>query len=69
MRHLEVKDLWLQSLVKDGRVTLRKIPGSHNVSDVLTKYSDKVCCTKLLGLVGIRVVPVESPGGLLIHRE
>ena len=58
---MEVKDLWLQALVKYGRVTLRKIPGSHNVSDVLTKCSDKVCCTKLLGLVGIRVVPVESP--------
>ena len=49
MRHLEVKDLWLQALVKDGRVTLRKIPGSYNVSDVLTKYSDKACCTRLLG--------------------
>ena len=46
MRHLEVKDLWLQALLKDGRVTLRKIPGTHNVSDVLTKYSDKVWCTK-----------------------
>ena len=61
MRHLEVKDLWPQALVKDGRVTLRKLPGSHNVPDVLTKYSDKVCCTKLLVLVGIRVDPVESP--------
>ena len=61
MRHLEVKDLWLQASVKDGRVTLRKIPSSPNVSDVLTKYSDKVCCTKLLGLSGIRVVAVESP--------
>ena len=36
MRHLEVKDLWLQALVKDGRVTLRKIPGSYSVSDVLS---------------------------------
>ena len=60
MRHLEVKDLWLQALVKDGRVTLRKIPGSYNVSDVLTKYSDVACCTRLLGLAGIRVVPVED---------
>ena len=60
MRHLEVKDLWFQALVKDGRVTLRKIPGSYTVSDVLTKYSDVACCTRLLGLAGIRVVPVES---------
>ena len=60
MRHLEVIDLGLQALVKYGRVTLRKIPGSDNVSDVLTKYPEKACCTRLLGLAGIRVVPVED---------
>ena len=47
----------VQTVVKDGRVTLRKTFGK---SDVLTKYSDKVCCTMSLGLVGISVVLVES---------
>ena len=41
-------------------ITWRKIPGSYNVSDVLTKYSDITCCTRLLGLAGIRVGPVED---------
>ena len=59
MRHLEVKDLWLQALVNDGRVTLRKIPSSYTLSGVLPKYSDKACYTRIK-LAGIRVVPVED---------
>ena len=60
MRHLEVQDMWIQALVKDGRVTLRKTPGSYIVSDVLTKYSYIACRARLLGLAGIRIVPVED---------
>ena len=37
-RHVEVKWLWLQAAVSQGKIKLRKIPGSQNPADVCTKY-------------------------------
>jgi hypothetical protein len=37
VRHLEVRFLWLQEVVRKGRVTIRKIPGEKNPADILTK--------------------------------
>ena len=38
MRHIEVKDLWLQEAVCRGRVKLAKIEGTKNPADLFTKY-------------------------------
>ena len=38
MRHLEVKDLWLQEAVCRGRLRLCKIRGEENPADIFTKY-------------------------------
>ena len=59
MRHLQVKDLWIQALVKSGRINLHKIRGEVNVADALTKYLDRARCTQVLALGGMRVVPAE----------
>ena len=56
MRHLEVKDLWLQGLVENGRSKLQKVRGDVNPADVMTKYLDRMSCVKLLALGGMRVV-------------
>lgn len=37
VRHLDVKCLWVQDLVADGRLTLAKICGTRNPADILTK--------------------------------
>ena len=37
MRHLEIRDLWLQKEVWDGRVEVSKIPGDQNPADLMTK--------------------------------
>ena len=58
MRHIEVKDLWIQSVVQSGRVNLVKVRGDKNPADVLTKYLDRAKCLGTLALCGIRVVPV-----------
>ena len=65
MRHLEVKDLWLQALVKDGRVTLRKIPGSHNVCSrsTLTKFAAQSCSAVLESASSQSSVPIGPRGG------
>ena len=40
MRHLEVKDLWLQAAVKEGKGRLYKVNGEEDPADLLTKYLD-----------------------------
>ena len=37
MRHLEIKDLWLQKEVGEGKVKVWKIPGDKNPADLMTK--------------------------------
>ena len=37
MRHLEIKDLWLQKEVAEGKVKVFKTPGSENPADLMTK--------------------------------
>ena len=37
MRHLEIRDLWLQKEVREGKVEISKIPGEENPADLMTK--------------------------------
>ena len=38
VRHIEVSQLWLQSRVNSGDITITKVEGKNNVADALTKY-------------------------------
>ena len=38
MRHLEIRDLWLQKEVRDGKVEVSKIRGDKNPADLMTKF-------------------------------
>ena len=38
MKRLEVRQLWLQSLVKEERIRFQKIPRARNAADTLTKH-------------------------------
>ena len=37
MRHLEIRDLWLQKEIRDGKVEVSKISGLKNPADLMTK--------------------------------
>ena len=37
MRHLEIRDLWLQKEVAEGKVVVEKVVGSSNPADLMTK--------------------------------
>ena len=37
MRHLDIRDLWLQKEVREGTVEVSKIPGTQNPADLMTK--------------------------------
>ena len=56
MRHIEVKNLFLQDLVQKRAIVLKKVSGATNPADVLTKYHCRDSLAKLLSKVGVRVV-------------
>ena len=37
MKHLEIRDLWLQKEVGDGKVVVQKVLGTENSADLMTK--------------------------------
>ena len=38
VRHIEVKELWIQDKVHSGEIEVRKAKSSENLADVFTKY-------------------------------
>ena len=37
MKHIEIRDMWLQKEVRDGKVEVSKIRGDENPADLMTK--------------------------------
>ena len=56
IRHVEVKQLWLQQAVAEERIKLVKITGTENPADAMTKYHNREVLAKLLGAIGVEVV-------------
>ena len=38
VKHVDVRNLWIQDMVRSGRIGVVDIPGGGNAADVLTKY-------------------------------
>ena len=53
---MEVKQLWLQQAVAEGRFKLQKVDGVHNPADILTKYRALPDYQQLLAKVCVEVV-------------
>ena len=60
MRHLEIRDLWLQKEVREGKLEVSKIPGTQNPADLLTKVLGKEDIDARLWWMNIRI---EGLGG------
>ena len=52
LRHVELKWLWVQDMVKEGRVQLKTVRGEENVADHLTKPKTRADIEELLKTVG-----------------
>ena len=55
MKHLEIRDLWLQREVGLGKVFVNKVEGPRNPADLMTKYLKRWEIDLRLRLMGIRV--------------
>ena len=57
MKHLDVKDLWVQERIRRGAFSLVQVPGTQNPADVGTKPLAVTELREKLELVGASVVP------------
>ena len=57
---MEVKTLWVQAMVKDGRLKVRPVKGENNMADIGAKILSKPRIDYLKQLIGIRVVPNDT---------
>ena len=55
MKHLEIRDLWLQREVGLGKVIVNKVAGPKNPADLMTKFLKRWEIELRLKLMGIRV--------------
>ena len=55
MKHLEIRDLWLQREVGLGKVIVNKVAGPRNPADLMTKFLKRWEIELRLKLMGIRV--------------
>ena len=75
VRHLEVKFLWLQEVVRDRRLEVRKVHGADNPADVLTKpksASEVVVALPAMHMDSIARedgAPTDSAGVAMIHSR
>ena len=56
MRHLEIRDLWLQKEVGEGKVVVSKVLGTENPADLMTKILGKQEIQERIEGMGMRVV-------------
>ena len=63
MRHIEVRNLWLQEEVAQGKVKVLKVHGEQNPSDLITKILSGKEIEFRLALMGLRVDGSGFPVG------
>ena len=56
MRHLEIRDLWLQKEVREGRLEMRKIAGSLTPGDCMTQTLSLADTHDRFGMMNMEMV-------------
>ena len=56
IRHIEVKWLWLQQAVADGRFRMQKVLGTRNAADMITKFKHLRDYDDQLSRINIKLV-------------
>ena len=64
IRHLEVRQLWLQEEMREGKFTLGHVSTEANVADLLTKNLSRVVFEKWRTMIGMRAV--EGPSDQML---
>ena len=60
MRHLDIRDLWLQKEIREGKVEVVKIPGTQNPADLMTKILKFSEVEERLRGMNLEVLPAQG---------
>ena len=60
VKHMEVPYLWLQDLVRKGKVIMKKVAGLQNPADLMTKYLSSILIRANLNRLGFDFVQGRS---------
>ena len=60
MRHLEAADLWIQQLVKNKRIEIKKINGKSNPADLYTKFLSREEIVIHMTRIGYRLIDLHG---------
>ena len=52
VRHIRVQYLWVQETIKEKRLSLEKVPGADNPSDIFTKHLDAATMSRHMTTLG-----------------
>ena len=70
LRHIDTRSLWVQQLLRSGKLELRKVRGDVNPADLFTKHlSSEERITSLLGLLGCKFRSGRSDEAPQMRRE
>jgi hypothetical protein len=53
LKHVDIRDLWLQDQVKMKRLKIVKVPGTENIADLATKYHPTSKLSELQQMIGL----------------
>ena len=60
LRHLEVRFLFLQELLYEGKIKASKVPGTENMSDLMTKFATVAMLSSYLKEFRVVFVPLKE---------
>ena len=60
MKHLQIRDLWLQKEVAEGRLVVFKTPGADNPADLMTKILGAEVIKRRLEAMSIEMIGVAA---------
>jgi hypothetical protein len=61
VRHIDVRDLWLEEKVSREDMVLRTVPGVENLADIEAKHVPRSCLDKHLVGMGVFQIPGRHP--------
>ena len=69
MRHVRVGDLWIQELVEDEEIELKKFLGTHNLADAFTKHLPQSLMSEHLERMNTEFREGRAATGLEVQRD
>ena len=67
LRHVRVGDLWIQELVEEEEIRLKKIFGTQNVADAFTKYLAQAVMDNYLRKMNMEFREGRAASGLQVQ--